>query len=143
MKIESRFKICRQVNKIYTAYEVLLVDIKLTLCSFLLISALCHSYSNLLSFCSWFVATSADHTSICVQDALCPVPFPYSFVYSPITLRNSRHISCSAIQLLQIYINSLHLITVSLLFIFCLKGDTSEQRSLEDQQEEIDMEFGI
>lgn len=106
MKIESCFKICRQVNKIYTPYEVLLVDIKLTLCSFLLISALCHSLSNALSFCSWFVATSANHTSICVQDVLHPVPLPYSFVYSPITLCNSRHISCSAIQLFHKYMLS-------------------------------------
>lgn len=103
MKIESCFKICRQVNKIYTVYEVLLVDTKLTLCSFLLISALCHFFSNPLSLCQWLVAMSANHVSICVGDVLHPALLPYSFVYSPSTPHNSKHISCSDTQLFHTY----------------------------------------
>lgn len=103
MKIESCFKICGQVNKIYTVYEVLLVDNKLTLCSFLLISALCHFFSNPLSLCQWLVAMSANHVSICVGDVLHPALLPYSFVYSPFTPHNSKHISCSDTQLLHTY----------------------------------------
>lgn len=46
---------------------------------------------------------SANHASICVQDVLHPALLPYPFVYSPITLRYSRHVFCSAIQLFHIY----------------------------------------
>lgn len=78
MKIESCFKIRGQVNKIYAVYEVLLVDIKLTLCSFLLISALCHFFSNPLSFCSWVcchICRSRFHLcSRCPSPCSAPLP---------------------------------------------------------------------
>lgn len=51
MKTERCFKIRGQVNKIYTVYEVLLEDIKLSLCSSLLISAPYNFFSNPQSFC--------------------------------------------------------------------------------------------
>lgn len=103
MKIESCFKICGQVNKIYTAYEVLLVDIKWTLCSFLLISALCYFFSNPLSFCSWVcchVCRSRFH--LCSRcPSPCSAPLPICLL--PHHLRNSRHVSCPAVQLFHTY----------------------------------------
>lgn len=81
MKIENCFKICGQVNKIYTAYEVLLVDVKLTLCSFFLIVALCHFFSNPLSLLLLGLL-------LCLLITLPPAFLRpplllYAFVYSP------------------------------------------------------------
>lgn len=142
MKIERCFRIRGQVNKIYTVYEVHLEDIKLSLCSSLLISAPYNFFSNPQSFSGGFVAVSADDAPICAQDVLHPALLPYPFVYSPITLRNSRHESCSATLVF-------HTCTLPAFHhcqpppYFCLKGDTSEQRSLGDWQGEVDRDSVI
>lgn len=142
MKIESCFKILGQVNKIYTTYEVLLVDIKLTLCSFLLISALCHFFSNPLSFCSWVcchVCQSCFH--LCSRcPSPCSAPLPICLLPHHPMLQQTCILLChSAVP----YICTLHFITVRFLFIFCLEGDTPEQRSPEDWQGGIDRVSGI
>jgi len=59
---------------------------------------------------------SVYHTSICVQDVLHPALLSYPFVYSPITLHNSRHVSCSAVQLLHTYTLYISSLSVSSLF---------------------------
>lgn len=73
---------------------------------------------------------SANYAFVYVQDVLHPSLLSYSFVYSPITLCNNRHVSCSAIQLFHTY-TLLNILSLSASSLFSALRETHLNKDLQ------------